>query len=44
MDLADVKNEEFRSKGFMVVRGVLSQDEIETLRQKADAIGAAGGR
>ncbi len=38
MELNEVKNLEFRQKGYMVVRNVLSPLESETLRQKADVL------
>lgn len=40
MKLGEVKNTEFREKGYMVVRNVLSPVEVEMLRQRADAIAA----
>jgi len=40
MELSEVKNTEFREKGYMVVRNVLAPVEVEMMRQRADAIAA----
>ena len=38
MELNEVQHADFRENGFMVVRNVLSPDEVETLRRRADEI------
>ena len=38
MELNEVQHADFRENGFMVVRNVLSPEEVETLRQRADEI------
>ena len=40
MEMSEVKNDEFRTKGYIIVRNVLSPVEVETMRQHADAIAA----
>ena len=40
MELTDVENAEFREKGYVVVRNVLSPVEVDMLRQRADAVAA----
>ncbi len=38
MELRDVRHAHFRESGFMVVRNVLSPEEVATLRRRADEI------
>ena len=38
MELRDVRHDHFRESGFMVVRNVLSPEEVATLRRRADEI------
>ncbi|NKB70951.1 MAG: hypothetical protein GKR89_28095 [Candidatus Latescibacteria bacterium] len=40
MELSEVKNDDFRENGFMVVENLLPEDVIETICQRADAIAA----
>ena len=40
MEMNEVRNDEFRTKGYIIVRNVLSPVEVETMRQHADAIAA----
>ena len=40
MELNEIKNEEFRTKGYIIVRNVLSPVEVETMRKHADAVAA----
>ena len=40
MELSEVKNDDFRENGFMIVENLLPEDVIETLCQRADAIAA----
>ncbi len=40
MEMNEIKNDEFRTKGYVIVRNVLSPVEVETMRQHADAIAA----
>jgi ectoine hydroxylase-related dioxygenase (phytanoyl-CoA dioxygenase family) len=40
MELSEVRNDDFRENGFMVVENLLPEDVIETLCQRADAIAA----
>ncbi len=40
MEMSEVNNDEFRTRGYMIVRNVLSPVEVETMRQRADAIAA----
>ena len=43
MEMSEVRNDEFRTKGYTIVRNVLSPVEVEMMRRHADSI-AAGRR
>ena len=40
MGMSEVKNDEFRTKGYTIVRNVLSPVEVEMMRRHADSIAA----
>ena len=40
MELNEIKNEEFRKKGYIVIRNLLSPVEVETMRSYADIVAA----